>query len=425
MATKPEEKIEGASAVFSAHLAVPPITCERIHDAVDGVLRARCAKKKNHLEHCKKGEESDCPCSGGGGGGHALTDLVVLIDRSGSMSGAATSVSNAAAAGIAKAKEECPSDLRVVWLAVDSSMPGTTTGPGAGWPGTNFTQSHEQYLTSIGVAGPFFGDAPPAVSFPNEQGADAIADLAKHFDWRKGACRAVFYISDTNLDADWTRTADDVAATTNAINEATANDVTVFAHFIAPFQTDNAAATQQDYQNLCDQTGGVLYVGPVDQNKYTDLLKDAICNACGGCKKVPQPDVKPCISVSWGDSKCECMETDDVEMLCITVCNCYTNITFSDFIINLVYVTDLAGGPVPTLPDGTSSVEVTPIGPLCFGDIGPCKDNEPTCVSRQVVLQTRGAKGGGHQLHLLGICYDVCFHYLAAECFRLDLCPDR
>jgi len=150
MATKPKEQIEGASAAFSAHLAVPPITCERIHDLVDGVLQARCTKKKNHLEHCK-GEESDCPCSGGGGG-PAVTDLVVLIDRSGSMSTAATTVSNAAATGIAKAKEVCPSDLRVVWLAVDSNKPGTTAGPAGGWPGTNFTQSHEQYLTSIGVA---------------------------------------------------------------------------------------------------------------------------------------------------------------------------------------------------------------------------------------------------------------------------------
>lgn len=425
MAIKSEDPVNAIPEMLRAALVVPPISCDRIHAAVDGILNARCSKKQNHLEHCKDGAESDCPCSGGGAGsGPAMADLVVLIDRSGSMSGAATSISNAAAAGIAKAKEECPSDLRVVWLAVDSSMPGTT-GAGGGWPGTNFTQSHEAYLNSIGVAGPFFGDAPPAVSFPNEQGADAIADLARHFDWRKGACRAIFYISDTNLDADFFRTADDVAATTNAVNEATANDVTVFAHFISPFQTDNAAATQQDYQDLCDQTGGTLYVGAVDQDKYTELLKDAICNACGGCKKVPQPEVKPCISVGWGDSKCDCMETDDVEVLCITVCNCYTNITFSDFTINAVLVTDGSGGPVPTLPDGTPSVEVTPLGPLCFGDIGPCKDNKPTCISRQVVLQTRGAKGGTYQLQLIGICYEVCFHYQERECFRLELCPDR
>lgn len=417
--------MDDPNAVFNAHLVVPPFTCDQLQAGVDAILRARCAKKKNHLEHCKEGKESDCPCGGDGGTTHALTDLVVLIDRSGSMQNAAQDVSDAAAAAIAKAKEACPSDLRVVWLAVDSNMPGTTPGAAGGWPGTNFTQSHEQYLNSIGVAGPFFGDAPPAVTFPNEQGADAIADIAKHFDWRKGACRAIFYISDTNLDADFNRTPDDVAATTNAINQATANDVTVFAHFISPFQTNNAAATQQDYQNLCDQTGGSLHVGAVNQNEYVELLTEAICNACGGCKKVPQPDVKPCISISWGDSVCDCMETDDFEALCITVCNCYSNITFSDFTISIIHVTPKGGGPVPTLPDGTPSVEITPIGPICFGDIGPCKNNEPTCVSRQVVLQTRGAKGGSYEIHLSGICYEVCFEYRKSECFRLELCPDR
>ncbi len=155
---------------------------------------------------------------------------------------------------------------------------------------------------------------------------------------------------------------------------------------------------------------------------------DCPCKGGGGdgeCREMPRPDVKPCISVSWGDSRCDCMETDDVEVLCITVCNCYTNITFSNFTINAVYVTDSASGPVPTLPDGTPSVEVTPLGPICFGDIGPCRDNEPGCVSRQVVLQTRGAKGGTYRLHLLGICYDVSFHYLESECFRLELCSDR
>lgn len=46
MATKPEDKsedkTEGASALFSAHLAVPPIPCELIHDAVNGLLHERC-----------------------------------------------------------------------------------------------------------------------------------------------------------------------------------------------------------------------------------------------------------------------------------------------------------------------------------------------------------------------------------------------
>jgi len=135
--------------------------------------------------------------------------------------------------------------------------------------------------------------------------------------------------------------------------------------------------------------------------------------------------VEPCISVSWGDSKCDCMETDDTEILCITVCNCYSNITFSDFTIASVQVTTNTGGTVPTLPDGTPSVEVFPRGPICFGDIGPCKENGSNCVSRQIVLIARGAKGGPYQLQVGGICFDVVLHYDQKACFRLDLCPDR
>jgi hypothetical protein len=126
-----------------------------------------------------------------------------------------------------------------------------------------------------------------------------------------------------------------------------------------------------------------------------DGANDCPCKGGGGegeCKEMPPPKVKPCISVSWGDSRCDCMETDDVEVFCITVCNCYTNVTFQDLTIAWVQVVGPAG-PVPTLPDGTPSVQIRPRGPLCFGDIEPCRDNRGTCVSRELVLIARGAKG--------------------------------
>jgi hypothetical protein len=143
------------------------------------------------------------------------------------------------------------------------------------------------------------------------------------------------------------------------------------------------------------------------------------------CRIIDFPKVEPCISVSWGDSKCDCMETDDTEILCITVCNCYSNVTFCDFTIESVQVTTSTGGAVPTLPDGTPSVEVFPRGPICFGDIGPCKEDGSNCVSRQIVLIARGAKGGPYQLQVGGICFDVVLHYDQKACFLMDLCPDR
>jgi len=143
-----------------------------------------------------------------------------------------------------------------------------------------------------------------------------------------------------------------------------------------------------------------------------------------GCQEMKFPDIGPCVSISWGDSDCDCMETDDVEVFCITLCNCYSNVTFDDVVVGAIIVTDAAGNPVATLPDGTPSVQAIPIGPICFGSIGPCKDGRPACVSRQFAFRTRGAKGGLYQIHVGPICYSVTHHYQKDECFLITLCQD-
>jgi hypothetical protein len=143
------------------------------------------------------------------------------------------------------------------------------------------------------------------------------------------------------------------------------------------------------------------------------------------CMNIKFPDVKPCISVAWGDSKCDCLETDDVEVLCITVCNCYSNITFRDLIIGQIRFTDIAGNPVANLPDGTPSVQIIPSGPICFGDIGPCKGrNQPGCVSRELVLYTRGAIGKDYRLSFEGVCFTVSHEFQTSQCFVVKLCQD-
>jgi hypothetical protein len=148
---------------------------------------------------------------------------------------------------------------------------------------------------------------------------------------------------------------------------------------------------------------------------------------CGcGCKAVRIPKIEPCISVAWGDSKCDCMETDDVEVMCITVCNCYSNVTFSDLSIGHIRITDMAGRPVPTLPDGTPSVQVFPSGPICFGDIGPCAERDgKSCVSRELVVYTRGAVGKDYKLSFEGVCFAVKHHFQTEQCFVLTLCKDE
>lgn len=150
------------------------------------------------------------------------------------------------------------------------------------------------------------------------------------------------------------------------------------------------------------------------------------CNDCRcDCVAIKLPDIEPCISVKWGDSRCDCMETNDLEVLCITVCNCYSNVTFNDLTIGHIQITDMAGNPVPPLPDGTPSVQVIPSGPICFGDIGPCKGkNQPSCVSRELVLYTCGAIGKDYKLSFEGVCFTVSHEFQSEQCFVVKLCQD-
>ncbi len=159
--------------------------------------------------------------------------------------------------------------------------------------------------------------------------------------------------------------------------------------------------------------------------------KDGGADCCGStdcqedCVEVEFPDLKPCITVTWGNSACDCLETDDIETLFITVCNNYSNVTFNDLTVSHIVVTDLNGNPVATLPDGTASVQLTPSGPICFGDIGPCKDpKQPNCISRDLILRTRGAIGKDYLLSLEGVCFTVSHHFASEHCFIMNLCAD-
>ncbi len=166
------------------------------------------------------------------------------------------------------------------------------------------------------------------------------------------------------------------------------------------------------------------YIGFLAQNSLEAKPDADGCKCDCDCKPLVFPEIEPCIEVKWGDSKCDCLETDDIEVACITICNCYSNVTFKDLMIGQIVVTAANGGPVPTLPDGTPSVQVIPSGPICFGDIGPCVDGRPTCISRELVVYTRGAVGGRYRLGFRGICFEVCHEYQTDRCFVMKLCQD-
>jgi hypothetical protein len=200
-----------------------------------------------------------------------------------------------------------------------------------------------------------------------------------------------------------------------------------------------SAGQNNDYQIACRTCSDIArdqdaYLSKRCASKF-NVLKRVSCHCPDAapepgdchcdCRAVQLPDLQPCISVAWGDSQCDCMETDDVETLCVTVCNCYSNVTFNDLTIGQIRITDMAGNPVPVLPDGTPSVQVIPSGPICFGDVGPCQGrNQPGCVSRELVMYTRGAVGKDYRLSFEGVCFSVSHAFQTEQCFIVTLCQD-
>jgi len=131
------------------------------------------------------------------------------------------------------------------------------------------------------------------------------------------------------------------------------------------------------------------------------------------------PRIEPWVTISWGDSKCDCIESDDTEIMYLTICNPYSNLTLSNVTVQQVLVVDGAGNAVPKLPNGNPCIQLIPVGPYFFDDIPP-----GSCVSRQFLLRLRGALGGKHRILLRGICFDACVHGDNDGCFSFEVCKD-
>jgi len=137
------------------------------------------------------------------------------------------------------------------------------------------------------------------------------------------------------------------------------------------------------------------------------------------CEPLRIPDLAPWTSIRWGESRCDCIEGDDTEIMYLTVCNPYENITLSDLTVEMLEVVKADGSPVPPLPDGTPCIQLVPIGPYCFGDVPPCQ-----CVTRQFLVRSRAAPGGKYKILLRGICFEACVHGDTEDCFIFEVCPD-
>ncbi|MFE0755239.1 hypothetical protein ACFW16_14880 [Inquilinus sp. NPDC058860] len=200
-------------------------------------------------------------------------DLVVLIDTSASMKDEAEALSKGMVTAIEDAKKACPSDLRVQFLGIEGTFAST-----------EFTKTARQHLTGIGVDAGQLTARPRGKakdSSAQEQIAQTVVDLSRHFDWRVGAERALFVLGDESLDGGGLTIGPKASlANDRAIEAALAAKVKVHAYQTTlPAQPtpEQAAALTKEYKRLALRTGGEYYIHTQGLADFRKVLQDAIC----------------------------------------------------------------------------------------------------------------------------------------------------
>lgn len=139
------------------------------------------------------------------------------------------------------------------------------------------------------------------------------------------------------------------------------------------------------------------------------------------CEQADVPRFNPCFYLHWGDGNQDNIETEDFEVVILSVCNPYSNIAFKDLKISNLVIIHPDGSLAELLPDGTSSAYVVPSRLITFCEIGPC-----SCCHIELVVKTSGALAGPYKISMDYCIEETCLLPVAkapkakAE-FKIDL----
>jgi len=341
-----------------------------------------------------------------GSSGQSPVDLVVVTDTSSSMQDEVAALSDAAEAAIKAARQNCPSDLRVAWFGIERTAAG------------KFTQTYRHYLHGLGVADEQIKNKPsPDGTVDDEDGAAAIVDLASHFDWRPGAARLIFYLGDEKLEGEYPQNWAGQDAVVTAVTVARKQQVKVYTY--AGTDIDDDSKTK--YKLVARKTKGQIFQAPAENiGGFEAVLEKIICTGTPQeCASAQAPELRPCFELRWGNGPKDQIETEDVENIFVVASNPYTNVVLKDLVVTLL-LRPKNQASVAALPDGTPAVEVTPAGPICFGDLSPCQAGDSGEIAREVVLVSRGTKAGAYTLALKA-CYSAEFILQSDDEFSMEL----
>ncbi len=115
------------------------------------------------------------------------------------------------------------------------------------------------------------------------------------------------------------------------------------------------------------------------------------------CSFIDLPNIEPSFYLHWGDSRRDNIETHDDEVLYITACNPYNNLSFKNLTILEARIVFNVG----TLSNGEKEISLVPDKLICFDDLNGC-----SCSSREFTLLTRGAKPQEYTIEI-SYCIDA------------------
>ncbi len=200
-------------------------------------------------------------------------DLVIVIDTSDSMDDDAAGLSKAAEKAIESTRTSCPSDLRVVWLGIEGT-----------WKNTKFDRTVRKYLTKqcnvseSDIKGRKWDEYDSITGQQaREDGAPTMEDIANHFDWRDGAQRAMFYLSDEPLKGGGkTVDQEDIDAANQAIETAN-KEVMVIHTYLAEKEDTFTTELIKEYARVAQKTQGYAFTAKDSFKGFADVLKKIVC----------------------------------------------------------------------------------------------------------------------------------------------------
>ncbi len=118
-------------------------------------------------------------------------------------------------------------------------------------------------------------------------------------------------------------------------------------------------------------------------------------NSGNGMNSCQSLKVSPCFYLHWGDGPQDMIETEDFEVVVLSVCNPFGNVEFKGVNISDIQIMHADGTPVELLPDKTPAAMIVPSRMISFCNITPC-----SCSSIELVIKTSGAIQGPYKITL-------------------------